>query len=301
MTKIAIISDVHGNYIALKAALKDMETKGVNKIYCLGDIAFKYGEPGKTTDAIKSVASGVVRGNVDEYLINRFKTGESPAAKEDIISNQSNNNLDNINWLENLPFFQDIQISGHRIRLVHASPKGNDRLYNPNFDNSFNNRYDNKIIKSSSEFFDIPLEGNPTCKPDVVLFGHTHVTEYEKTKQGLIINPGSIGDPAIPQNLNNKHVDIPAPEISYIIIEGDEQVLNSPSPKGSIKVKCVRLPYLPILEEMNAKYRIGQVPILPSNEEREKNFKDYLINEQENGQLTYQGDEEHEYGKGPKL
>lgn len=300
MTKIAVISDVHGNYIALKAVLKDMETKGVNKIYCLGDIAFKYGEPGKTTEAIRSVSSGVVRGNVDEYLINRFKAGESPAAKKDIMLN-SHQNIDNIDWLENLPFFQDIQMSGQRIRLVHASPKGIDRLYNPNFDNSFNNRYDNKIIKSSSEFFDIPIEGNSNCKPDVVLFGHTHVTEYEKTKDGLIINPGSIGDPIIPQNLNNKHVDIPSPEISYIIIDGEEQVLNSPSPKGNLKVKCVRLPYLPILEDMNKLYQTKQAPILSSNEARENNFESYLMNEQENGQLIYQGDEEHEYGTGPKL
>ena len=37
MEKIAIISDVHGNITALRAVIKDIEARGIDKIFCLGD------------------------------------------------------------------------------------------------------------------------------------------------------------------------------------------------------------------------------------------------------------------------
>ena len=39
--KIAIISDIHGNLEALKATLKDINKKQVDKIICLGDTIAK--------------------------------------------------------------------------------------------------------------------------------------------------------------------------------------------------------------------------------------------------------------------
>ena len=39
--KIAIISDIHGNLEALKVVLDDIKSRGIDKIYCLGDIIAK--------------------------------------------------------------------------------------------------------------------------------------------------------------------------------------------------------------------------------------------------------------------
>lgn len=38
MSKIAIISDVHGNFEAMKTVLEDIQTRNVDEIYCLGDV-----------------------------------------------------------------------------------------------------------------------------------------------------------------------------------------------------------------------------------------------------------------------
>ena len=35
---IAVISDIHGNYEALEAVLKEIDKLKVSKIYCLGDV-----------------------------------------------------------------------------------------------------------------------------------------------------------------------------------------------------------------------------------------------------------------------
>lgn len=41
MDKIAIISDIHGNLEALNVVLSDIKKRGINTIYCLGDIVGK--------------------------------------------------------------------------------------------------------------------------------------------------------------------------------------------------------------------------------------------------------------------
>jgi predicted phosphodiesterase len=39
--RIALISDIHANEVALKAVLKDIAQNGVDQIVCLGDIVLR--------------------------------------------------------------------------------------------------------------------------------------------------------------------------------------------------------------------------------------------------------------------
>ena len=41
MTKIAIISDIHGNLEALETVLSDIKKRNIDRIICLGDILAK--------------------------------------------------------------------------------------------------------------------------------------------------------------------------------------------------------------------------------------------------------------------
>ena len=38
MNKFAVISDIHGNYPALKAVLDDIDADGIEDVICVGDI-----------------------------------------------------------------------------------------------------------------------------------------------------------------------------------------------------------------------------------------------------------------------
>ena len=53
--KIAILSDIHGNYTALKAVLRDVENEGVKKLFCLGDYVGYYYEPEKCIDLLFNI------------------------------------------------------------------------------------------------------------------------------------------------------------------------------------------------------------------------------------------------------
>ena len=61
MDKIAIISDVHGNLTALNAVLKDIDLKGISKIYCLGDSVIKCANPDKVVDILRNRCEVILR------------------------------------------------------------------------------------------------------------------------------------------------------------------------------------------------------------------------------------------------
>lgn len=50
---IAIISDVHGNYEALKVVLKKIEQLEIKKIFCLGDVVGYYSQVNECCDALR--------------------------------------------------------------------------------------------------------------------------------------------------------------------------------------------------------------------------------------------------------
>lgn len=71
--KIAIISDIHGNLEALKATLKDIEERKVDKIICLGDIIAKGVHPKECLSLIKTKCEIVLQGNCDVYFSTEHK------------------------------------------------------------------------------------------------------------------------------------------------------------------------------------------------------------------------------------
>ena len=67
--KIAILSDIHGNLIALNAVLKDLEKSTVDEIFCLGDLAMAGPEPNETIDFVKKQNWTIVQGNTDKFIV----------------------------------------------------------------------------------------------------------------------------------------------------------------------------------------------------------------------------------------
>ena len=68
MDKVAIISDIHGNITALKAVIKDIESRNISKIFCLGDSVLKSCNPDKVIDLLKEKCDVILKGNCDEAV-----------------------------------------------------------------------------------------------------------------------------------------------------------------------------------------------------------------------------------------
>lgn len=127
--RIAIISDIHGNLEALKATLKDIEKRKVDKIICLGDIIAKGIHPKECIELIKKNCEVVLRGNCDRYFSTEYKKIEEFPEKEQqrIQWNQSMITKEDREYLLNLPYCYEFYMSGSLVRLFHATPEVDDK------------------------------------------------------------------------------------------------------------------------------------------------------------------------------
>ena len=69
IVKVAIISDIHGNSIALKEVLKDARENGVNEYIFSGDLVNDLPFGNETLEIVKSISKDVLKGNKEQYLI----------------------------------------------------------------------------------------------------------------------------------------------------------------------------------------------------------------------------------------
>ena len=129
--RIAIISDIHGNLEALKSTIKDIKTKQIDKIYCLGDIISKGNHTHECIEIIRKECEIVLRGNCDRHfsgVLDKEKVKERLKEKAQIEIDR----WDNLNeilteeekqYLNKLPYSHEFYLSGSLVRMFHASPE----------------------------------------------------------------------------------------------------------------------------------------------------------------------------------
>src|SRR5688572_3738664 len=80
--KIAIISDIHGNCVALDAALNDINGLDVDQIVCLGDAVQGGPQPAEVVARLQELACPVVMGNADDWLLTGIESGAENIPEE---------------------------------------------------------------------------------------------------------------------------------------------------------------------------------------------------------------------------
>jgi predicted phosphodiesterase len=176
---IGILSDIHGNHIALEAVLSQLASKSVENIVILGDVAAGTA-PHQVLARVRSLGCPVVMGNTDAWLLDP-QPFPNPNERQKIV-------MDTFLWAadqlddEEKDFIRSFQpvveTSLHpNINLLayHGSPRS----------------YDDVILPTTPDddlraFF----EG---VEAVVMAGGHTHAQMLRKLDNHLIINPGSVG------------------------------------------------------------------------------------------------------------
>jgi len=178
MSKILVISDIHGNYDALYSVL----TEKYDYLIVSGDLTDYGPDPGLVIDAIKESAHHVVMGNHDSA--NAFNIDCKCSEKFHDLSVYTRNfykkfiSTEEIKFLKTLPLFLNFEIDGLKFTTVHASLA--DYLYDYVFPEISNEDLIKKFKNSSSDF---------------VIFGHTHLPMIRIINSTVYINPGSVGQP----------------------------------------------------------------------------------------------------------
>lgn len=231
MDKIAIISDIHGNLEALKAVLKDIKERNINKIFCLGDIIAKGNHQQECVNLIKDNCEIVVRGNCDEYFTSEIDLAtKSEQEVKRILWNKEMINQEATQYLKNLPFCYEFYLSGRLVRIFHSNPLDTKQFIG-NID-SFENYY--KLFLPSDKT--ISQE-----KADLVVYGHIHVPYMQKLYNRIIINAGSVGNSIDTYRNDDRDGDIRNTRVtSYCILSG---ILNSKDYNNNLSYEIVNLNY----------------------------------------------------------
>src|SRR5215213_11926103 len=69
MTRIALISDIHSNAVALRAVLEDIQRARVDQVICLGDVANLGPEPNLVIEMLAGLGCPCIMGNNDQFLL----------------------------------------------------------------------------------------------------------------------------------------------------------------------------------------------------------------------------------------
>ena len=78
-TRVAILSDIHGNLHALDAVLGDVERQGVEEVWCLGDLVGYGPRPNECVAAVRGRAEPVLCGNHDLAVLGALDLAEFSA------------------------------------------------------------------------------------------------------------------------------------------------------------------------------------------------------------------------------
>jgi putative phosphoesterase len=192
MSRIALISDIHGNSLALDAVLQDaVHQGGVDEYWCLGDYVALGPDPIGVLSRLEALPTvRFIRGNTDRYVA----CGDRPEPTLDQVSDDVTllprlievahtfawtqgmvTAADRLNWLWTLSLDFRGALGGVRVLAVHAAPGQDDGRGIP----------PELAVDELRQL----LEG---CEADLVLVGHTHRAMNRLVGEVRVINPGAV-------------------------------------------------------------------------------------------------------------
>ena len=130
----AIISDIHSNLEALTTVLTDIESRGIETVYCLGDIVGYAANPKECLDLVMEKAEFAILGNHDYAVLyepTNFNFGAEAAAywTRETLELEQESNLSNKRWryigAQQMRWTLDLTIGNVKAHMdfVHASPR----------------------------------------------------------------------------------------------------------------------------------------------------------------------------------
>ena len=209
--RIALLSDIHGNLIALEAVLEDIAAQGgVDAYWILGDFSSLGYDPVGVLERVTQLPNtSFSRGNHDRYTVTGERPGPTLEQAQDkpklmpfVLAMATNLAWTQghirasgwWNWLENLPLELRLTLpDGTRLLGVHAAPGLDD---GPGI-----------IPLLSDEELRTLLAA---AEADLVIVGHTHVALDRTIDQVRVVNLGCISNPMSSRL-----------EASYALLEAD--------------------------------------------------------------------------------
>ena len=177
--KIGILSDIHGNDVALKCVLKEIHKLNIEKLLLLGDYVGYYYNAHKVLDLLQTCSTEMIKGNHELLLEQsagnrkklatiREKYGSGIEVALDLLPTEQ------IEHLANLPEKKELILDGVKILLCHGAPWNIWEYIYPDTADEIKN----KCLASEADF---------------VFIGHSHYSFIYEHNNKVLMNVGSVG------------------------------------------------------------------------------------------------------------
>ncbi len=176
--KIAVLSDIHGNCLALETVLADIKQAGVDKLVCLGDVIQGGPQPAETLAIMRELVCPIVMGNTDDWMLTGT-TAEAVTEFQKEIREWTVSQLSETDLAFMTQFTPTVEIElneNKKLLCFHGSPKS----------------FDDHILPpmTDPELAEL-LGGDLTSR--IYTGGHVHSQVLRRIGDTFYFRPGSVG------------------------------------------------------------------------------------------------------------
>jgi putative phosphoesterase len=210
MMRVALISDLHANQLALDAVRRDIGRVGVDQIICLGDVATLGPQPNAIIQTLRDMGCPCIKGNHDDFLLDpaliRSYT-EAPVVVDAVDWCRDQLSADELDFLRGFRATMEVDLdSSTKLLLFHGSPVSH---------------LHDLLATTAPDEVDRLLSGHHA---PVMAGGHTHVQMLRQHRGMLLVNPGSLGQP-FKEYVNGGPPTVLA-HAEYATVEADKGNIN---------------------------------------------------------------------------
>jgi putative phosphoesterase len=216
MSRLALISDIHGNGVALDIVLADLARCDVEQIVCLGDLAAGGPQPREVMARLRELGCQAVRGNADGWLLDGLPAGRSEETRRlaEVVGWACVTLApDDLDYLAALPATLTATVGDVSLLCFHGSL-----------------RSDVESLLATTPEHELD-EVFGAAEASVLAGGHTHLQLLRQYRDRILVNPGSVGLPL--GSLTPSPITPPLPAwAEYALVQDD----------GGIEISFRRVP-----------------------------------------------------------
>lgn len=180
--RVALLSDIHGNFVALEAILADLKSASPDIVICLGDVVVTGPQPRQVIGRLQDLGWPIVMGNTDAWLLNPqpwdIKDEETQRLFDVELWSASHMTKADLNFIHSFQPTVTLDLGDDQTLLCyHGSPNTNTDAIGP---------------KTPDEEVQKKLAG---YQATIMAGGHIHEQMLRRFQDSLLINPGSVGLP----------------------------------------------------------------------------------------------------------
>lgn len=172
--RLGVLADIHGNLPALEAVLRDVDVVGADQIWVAGDHVGYNPWPNDVLQILRNRKVRAIRGNHDRACLTGDTSWFNELAAAAIRWTRIVLTPASVGYLKSLDDRLRVPTPHGLVAMYHGSPRNDDEYVMPW-------AADEMLMRMAQAHF--------------VILGHTHIPMAFSSRYGILVNPGSVGQP----------------------------------------------------------------------------------------------------------